>query len=72
MNSVGKILTELINDLANLVVIFSGASFSNQSLKSLNLSAMQRKHMRMCLTPEHLVSACRKVCLLGDVGLVGP
>ena len=36
MNSIGKVLTELINDLADLVVVFVGASFSDKSFKSSN------------------------------------
>ena len=34
MDGIGKVLTELINDFPDLVVIFVGASFSDKSFKS--------------------------------------
>ena len=34
MNSIGKVLAELVNDFPDLVVILIGASFSDKSFKS--------------------------------------
>ena len=76
VNSIGKIVAQLLDDLLNAVVLFSSCVFSNHSLKTVRLLRISigftRGEMGVVLTRELPASSCRIACHSGRVGCFDP